>query len=83
MKKIPRSLYMCFEAKVMGESVICIKGHLLGHRSDGKIHIRQLARGDRLEFTVCQDCLDYEEVGPRLASEDRGWIGVPLPMEGV
>jgi hypothetical protein len=66
-----RSLYQCFNARVSGEKIYCAKGHLLGDK--GVLHIRALVRGKPLELSVCQTCSDYDEMGPPVAKEDRGW----------
>ncbi len=62
-----RSLYCCFNARVQDTTVYCAKGHLL------PVHIRQVQRGKRLEFTICQQCQDYEEMGPPIQASERGW----------
>lgn len=71
MTAIKRSLYQCFNARVLGEDIYCSKGHEF-YRNGG-INIRRLIRGERLELTVCQDCGDYLEMGPPIPKEERGW----------
>jgi len=64
---------MCLNPKVCGEYIRCAKGHKL--ISMGTIHINRLARGDSLEFAVCQNCEDYSELGPPIPKHERGWLG--------
>ena len=64
-----RSLYMCSHAKVKGDKLYCSKGHeLTVHAS-----VRALARGAPLIFSCCQDCEDYDEMGPPVPAGERGW----------
>ena len=65
------SLYQCFNAKVKG-NIYCSKGHPLGRIPI--INIERLARGDALELSSCQNCPDYDEMGPPVAPQDRGWV---------
>jgi hypothetical protein len=75
-KQPKRSLYQCFNAKVRGDRIECAKGHNLGYKY-GKIEdslsIRRLIRGAPLELAVCQECPDYDEMGPPIPKEERGW----------
>jgi len=57
---MPISLYDCINARypiLPNEYIICSKGHKLG---TGKIHIRQVDRGDKLICRICQTCKDFE-----------------------
>jgi len=58
---MPISLYDCLNAKWPNDSlspyIYCSKGHKL---SNGKIHTRQVNRGDKLICRVCQICKDFE-----------------------
>jgi len=73
-RKQKRSLYQCFCAQVRGDRIKCSEGHALDARKkDGGVNIEMLARGAPLEFTVCQSCGDYNEMGPPVDREDRGW----------
>ena len=38
----------------------------------GYLHIRRLRQGKPLEMGVCQDCLEYEEMGDPV--KERGWV---------
>lgn len=68
-----RSLYQCFNAKVLGDKMYCSKRHSLGNTQDGTINLLRLQRGSPLELTVCQKCLDYDYMGEPVTKEDRGW----------
>ena len=72
MPKIKRSLYQCLHAKTNRVSVYCEKGHKLG--GDGVIAMYRLAKGQPLEIGICQNCLDYVEIGPPLKAAERGWL---------
>jgi len=70
-----RTLYECSLARVKGESIYCCKGYLLGLRpGNGHLDISRLARGQRLAFKACQDCLDFDCMGPPVPPEERGWL---------
>ena len=69
-----RSLYMCFNAKVLNNSIHCAKGYALNkRRKDGAINILALIRGEPLELQCCEECDDYDEMGEALVPEVRGW----------
>jgi len=68
-----RSLYQCFQAKVKGDRLVCASGHSIGSK-DGSLPIVKLQRGDALELSACRDCPDYNEMGPSLPPEERGWV---------
>ena len=57
-----RSLYQCLEARypVDNEYIYCGKGHKLGNRN---VHVRQVIRGDKLVYKVCQECKDFNDMG--------------------
>ena len=70
-----RTLYECAHARVNGESIRCCKGYPLSLRpGNGHLDIRRLARGQRLAFKACQDCLDFDCIGPPVPPEERGWL---------
>ena len=74
-KTIRRTLYDCFHARVKGDRIYCDKGHwLLKKSEDGSIGIGRLSSGKQLGFQVCQDCPDFEEMGPSVPSSEKGWI---------
>ncbi len=70
-----RTLYECAHARVKGESIYCRKGDQLRLRlGNGPPDIRRLARGQRLAFKACRDCLDFDCMGPPVPPEERGWL---------
>lgn len=74
MKIQTRSLYQCGNARVIGGTpkefeIVCSAGHKLS----GNYYLA-LARGKPLEFTICQKCLDYDEMGEPVEPQDRGWL---------
>ena len=77
-----RSLYDCLQAKVQGDRIYCFKGHCLSKATEnsklvipGSLNITTLARGNPLEFEVCQDCPDFDQMdGGRVQPQDRGWM---------
>ena len=70
-----RTLYECAHARVNGESIRCCKGYPLNLRpGNGHLDINRLARGQRLAFKVCQNCPDYDCLGPPVPPEERGWL---------
>ena len=70
-----RTLYECSHARVGGGRIYCEKGYVLSSKSEkGRLNIRRLARGDPLVLAVCQDCLDFDCMGPPMPHEEKGWI---------
>jgi len=70
-----RTLYECAHARVKGESIYCFKGYSLYPRSgNGHLDIRRLARGQGLALSVCQDCPEFDLMGPPVPPEERGWL---------
>jgi len=70
-----RSLYQCFNARVKGDRIYCAKGYRLSGRSgDGTMNIRRLSRGEPLELAICRECINYDEMGPPVPKEERGWV---------
>ena len=70
-----RSLYQCFQARcLLGEELLCAKGHPLGGKSSETIPYLRLMRGDPLICTVCQKCPDFDDMGEQVTKEDRGWV---------
>lgn len=73
--KTKRTLYECFNAKVNNGRIRCAKGFVLSQKSsDGGIDTRRLALGERLAFSVCQECTKFDRMGPPLTPEERGWL---------
>ena len=73
-KPAERSLYQCFNARVKTDKICCANGWPLGVRKDGTIDLIRLMRGDPLECSGCQECVDFDCMGGPVAPEDRGWI---------
>lgn len=71
-----RSLYQCLNAKVLGDKIYCSKGHKLGGVKGGRLDVLRLIRGEPLELSICQDCPDYDEMGPPVPKEERGWANL-------
>jgi hypothetical protein len=70
-----RTLYECSYARVKGDCIYCFKGYQLNIRpGNGHIKIERLAEGKRLAFTACQDCPDFDCMGPPVPPEERGWL---------
>ncbi len=64
-----RSLYECSKALVIDRTIVCGAGHELHAR----IGMKQLTQGDPLEVRVCQNCQDFDSMGPPVPKRDRGW----------
>ena len=69
-----RSLYECFNAKVKGDQIYCAKGNTLQTMGTEPL-LRQLERGAPLTCNVCQDCPNFDRMGPPLRKNDRGYNG--------
>lgn len=67
-----RTLYQCLNAKVQGEHICCSKGYSFP-AIGGCLKLLRLQRGDVLALGVCQKCPDYDEMGPPIPKEERGW----------
>ncbi len=65
-----RSLYECSYALVQGEFINCGKGHPL----PGSANIRSLMKGKPLQCASCQQCTDFNYMGPPVPEEERGWL---------
>jgi len=74
-----RSLYQCSNARVRGPKLVCEKEHKFPIVASS---ILVLARGAPLELSCCQECPDYDEMGPPVAKEDRGWGKGPIKNQG-
>jgi hypothetical protein len=74
-RKKTRSLYQCSHARVRGERILCCKGHTLLKAMEGNgVDIKRLARGEPLIFRACQDCPDFDSMGPPVPKSERGWV---------
>ena len=76
MKEIKkRTLYECSHARVKETGIYCDRGYSLCQRPNNRhVDINRLARGKRLAFETCQDCLDFDCMGPPVPPEERGWL---------
>lgn len=73
--EILRTLYECSNTRVKGNRIRCSRGHQLIERTeDGSIDARRLARGEPMAYRVCQDCPDFDSMGPPVPPHERGWI---------
>jgi len=72
---VKRTLYECSHARVGGNRIYCGKGHVFSLKSNNSgLDAKRLARGDPLVLAVCQDCSDFDSMGPPIPDEERGWI---------
>ena len=70
-----RSLYQCFNPRVLFDRIYCAAGYRLNPKNrDGTINIERLARGEPLELASCQLCQGYDEMGPPVPKDERGWV---------
>lgn len=70
-----RTLYECSHARVNGNRIYCHKEYSLSPRKkDSSIEVRRLARGEELALATCQNCRDFDDMGPPILPEERGWI---------
>ena len=69
-----RTLYECAHARVKGDFIYCFKSHRLRlPPGNGRLDISRLVRGQRLAFGLCQECSDFDCMGPPVPPEERGW----------
>lgn len=69
-----RSLFQCFNARVITPDIVCSKGHPLSTKNKPTIATQRLISGNPLEPNICQKCKDYDEMGPPVPVKDRGWL---------
>lgn len=69
--KTKRTLYQCLNAKYPkeGTRITCSKGHKLPINCS----TRAIQRKSPLAPVVCQGCSDYDEMGPPIPKNERGW----------
>ena len=73
--KEKRSLYECFNARGKDSRIRCSKGYsLMVKTEDGGVDIGRLANGRPLAYGVCQNCPDFDFMGPPIPREERGWL---------
>jgi len=71
MRKRKRSLYDCLEARAKDDRIRCAKGHIL---SSTRVSILRLIVGKPMDYTVCQNCPDFNPHDGEPVSElDKGW----------
>jgi len=70
-----RTLYECSHARVQGTRIYCDRGYPLTSKT-GKVDldVRMLAEGKALAPKVCQQCSDFDCLGPPVPEEERGWF---------
>jgi hypothetical protein len=79
-----RTLYDCSHARVLGKRIHCNKGHLLSLKSDdGGLDTRRLASGEPLALHICQQCSDFDSIGPPVPKTERGWMNGNQAMTQV
>ena len=74
------SIYQCFNARVKYDAIYCAKRHCLGQNKEGTVDIKRLMRGEPMELRICQLCKDFDEMGPSVSKEDRGWLKLELSL---
>jgi hypothetical protein len=75
MKKKKRTLYECFNAKVDTKSIYCSKGYPLTPEQVN-LHPVHLEKGEPLAPKICQQCINFDRMGPPVPEEERGWLKV-------
>jgi hypothetical protein len=76
-KKKKRTLYECAHARVRNERICCDKEYPLSQTSvDGSLDIQHLAEGKPLAPKICQQCLNFDRIGPPVTEDERGWLKV-------
>lgn len=76
-KKKKRTLYECSHARVRNGKIYCSEKYPLSQASlDGTLDIRQLAEGKPLAPKICQQCINFDRLGPPVPEEERGWIKI-------
>jgi len=54
----------------------CAKGHWFTNKTR-KVKVSDAAAGEDLVKKVCQNCTDYNEMGPSLLESEAGWNCLP------
>lgn len=75
MKKKKRTLYECFNAKVDTKRIYCSKGYPLTPEQ-ANLHPMHLEKGEPLAPKICQQCINFDRMGPPVPEEERGWLKV-------
>jgi len=75
--KQKRTLYECSHARVRGRRIRCDKGYLLSSQpGDGCLDIHQLEEGRQMAPKTCQQCNDFDRMGPPVPEGERGWLNM-------
>ncbi len=75
--KEKKTLYECSQARVKGERIYCNKGYPLSPQpGDGHVDFQHLAEGKPLAPRICQQCINFDRIGPPVPEEERGWLKV-------
>jgi len=72
MKKNKRTLYECFNAKVNSERIYCSEGYPLA-KEDGSLDPSHLEKGEKLAIKICQQCAEFDSMGPPVPADEKGW----------
>ena len=73
--KNKRTLYECAHARVRNERIYCDKEYPLSQASlDSSLDIQYLAEGKPLAPRICQQCINFDRIGPPVPEEERGWL---------
>ena len=72
MKKNKRTLYECFNAKVSSKEIYCAEGYALA-KDQASLEPFHLARGEKLAIKICQQCAEFNSMGPPVPAGEKGW----------
>jgi hypothetical protein len=76
-----RTLYDCSHARIQGKRIRCGRGHFLSLKSgDGSLDVKRLAAGEPLALNICQQCREFESMGPPVPEAERGWLDGKRPI---
>jgi hypothetical protein len=78
MKKKKRTLYECFNAKVDTKRIYCSKGYPLTPEQVN-LHPMHLEKGEPLAPKICQQCINFDRMGPANFTKSYGvrWAASP------
>ena len=49
--------------------------------SDGSLDAKKLAAGEPLALNTCQQCSDFDSMGPPVPEAERGWLNGKRPIK--
>ena len=75
MKKKKRTLYECFNAKVDTKRIYCSKVTRLPRNRSTSTRCTW-KRVSRWPPKICQQCINFDRMGPPVPEEERGWLKV-------